>query len=36
MAIEISQNKEIFGGGKNGAKKKLALLFFGEERIEGD
>ena len=35
MAIELSQNEEICGGGKNGREKKLVLLSFGEERIGG-
>ena len=33
MTIEVSHNKEICGGGKNGGRKKLVLLSFEEERI---
>ena len=33
MVIEVSQNKEIFGGGKNGGKKKSVLPSVGEEQI---
>ena len=33
MAIEISQNKEISGGGKMEGEKKLVLLSFEEEQI---
>ena len=35
MAIEVPQNNEICGGGKIEGEKKLVLLPFGEERIEG-
>ena len=33
MEIEVSQNKEISGGGKEEGRKELVLLFVGEERI---
>ena len=35
MAIEVSQNKEISGGGKMEGEKELILLFVGEGRIRG-
>ena len=35
MAIEVPQNEEISGGGKNGGRKESALPFVGEERIGG-
>ena len=34
MAIEISQNKKISGGGKNGGREGV-LLFVREEQIGG-
>ena len=33
MAVEVFQNEEIFGGGKDGGRKKSVLLFIGEEQI---
>ena len=35
MAIEVSQNEEISGCGKNGGRKKSVLPSVGEERIGG-
>ena len=35
MAIEVSQNEEISGGGKNGGKKESVLPSVGKERIGG-
>ena len=33
MAIEVSQNEEISGGGKNGKGKESVMLSVEEERI---
>ena len=35
MAIEVSQNEEVSGGGKNGGRKGIVLLSIGEERKGG-
>ena len=35
MVIEVSQNEEISGGGKNRGKKESVLSSVGEERIGG-
>ena len=35
MAIEVPQNNEISGGGKDGGEKKSVLLTVGEKRIRG-
>ena len=35
MAIKVTQNKEISGGGKNGENKGSVLLSVGEEQIGG-
>ena len=33
MAIEVPENKEISGGGKNGGEKELVLLSVREKQI---
>ena len=35
MTIEVPQNEEISGGGKNGGEKKSVFPSVGEEQIEG-
>ena len=35
MAIEVPQNEEISGGGRNGGRKGSVLPSVGEERIGG-
>ena len=35
MAIEVPQNEEISGGGKNGGEKELVLLSVGGEQRGG-
>ena len=35
MAIEVPQNEETSGGGKNGGEKESVLPSIAEERIRG-
>ena len=34
-AVEVPQNEEISGGGKDGGRKEVGLLSIGKEQIGG-